>query len=77
MSITLPSIDKQAHFWAGLAITSTVYIITNELSYSVAIAAIAAFLREVLGNKDKLDFLYTILGAFLSFVVITYLQNIL
>ena len=61
-------IDKQAHFWAGAAIASTVTLYTTP-TIGLGIAVAAALAKELrdragFGTPDVMDFLATVAGAF-------------
>lgn len=61
------ALDKQAHFWAGAAIASTVTLYSTPLT-GLGVAAIAALGKELFdlsgrGTPDIKDFLCTVAGA--------------
>lgn len=58
-----PPLDKQGHFWAGNTITFVLALSTSYLIIGLFGGIIIGLLREYLGNKDKLDFKYTVLGS--------------
>lgn len=61
-------LDKQAHFFAGVAIASTVTLYTAQPIYGIAATVASAALKEVLdilgmGTPDADDFVATVLGC--------------
>jgi len=67
--MAMVSIDKQGHFWAGMAICSTVTLISN-LALGFFITLLAATLREQFGNKDLKDLAATVLGSIITMGVL-------
>jgi len=64
----MPPLDKQAHFWAGMAIAATVTLYTGFPLLGLIVAVVAAALKEIFdslgyGTPDKWDFVVTVLGA--------------
>lgn len=66
----MPDIDKQGHFWAGMAICSTITLISNP-ALGFFITLLAAALREYFGNDDLQDLATTILGSNTTIGVLT------
>lgn len=65
------AVDKQAHFWAGLAICLAVSLFAGPVT-GVIVASVAGVIKEVLdyfgrGTPDVLDAVATILGAVIGF----------
>lgn len=65
------AIDKQAHFWAGLAICLATSLFAGPF-VGVIIAVMAGILKEILdyfgkGTPDVLDAVATALGAAVGF----------
>ena len=61
-------LDKQAHFWAGMAIAATVTLYTGIPLLGFIVGVVAAALKEIFdslgyGTPDKWDFVVTVLGA--------------
>lgn len=61
-------IDKQAHFWAGAAISATVTLYTGMPWLGVIVCALAAAGEEIrdsmgYGTPDKWDFVATVAGC--------------
>ncbi len=63
------TLDKQAHFFAGAAIASTVTLYLGDPSYGLVAGAVAGLLKELIdskgyGSPDLKDALATLLGAY-------------
>lgn len=61
--MTLPDIDKQGHFWAGLSICLVGGVITGIPVIGGILAITGGAIRELIGNKDVSDFMFTAAGA--------------
>jgi len=61
--VRMPDIDKQGHFWAGNTITFIIALSTSYIILGLFGGIIGGWLREYLGNNDKMDFKYTVLGS--------------
>ncbi|MBL4751444.1 MAG: hypothetical protein JKX71_12840 [Amylibacter sp.] len=67
----LPPLDKQAHFWSGMAISGTLIAYGLAPSIAILIACMLGALKEVIdpmtgGQRDFWDFAATSLGALIS-----------
>lgn len=61
--MAMVSIDKQGHFWAGNTITFIITLSTSYIILGLFGGIIIGWFREYLGNKDQLDFKYTVIGS--------------
>lgn len=70
----MKSLDKQAHFWAGMAICLAVSLFAGPF-IGLSVAVIASIVKEILdyfgnGTPDVLDAVATALGATVGFGLI-------
>jgi len=63
-------IDKQAHFWWGVAMCALLAHLDIDLRTAIAIAGLIGLMKEVFDSRtheaDGEDFLSTMLGAFVA-----------
>lgn len=61
----LPALDKQAHFWAGIALSALA--MPFGLVYAIFVPLVAGMGKEIVdpylkGHRDWMDFVWTVAG---------------